>query len=297
MRKIDNPLNQIRSLFKGAKERIIIISAFVGAQVLDSLLTAGQSSVKCEVFTRWAISDVASGASDWQAWEVAQRHKVPMFACSRLHAKLYVADDKVLLGSANATESGLRGLPSGNLELLVPEGAEMEEIQQLITEVRESSSLASPFGADILSNESSCPTDGENIALPIWIPKSDPRHFLMAMMGEAPHNRESQLDREALGVDGHALHRGDIRKALADITVFRIVRNEFARRIVPMGQTELRMLLAKQVAPDLEFLSDESVDLLVQWLGAFGENTHLNPSKDGIPAKLVPGRLLASHHA
>ena len=63
---------------------------------------------------------------------------------------------------------------------------------------------------------------------------------------------------------------------------------------MPMGQAELRMLLVDQVASDLKRLSDKDINLLSQWLGEFGENTHLSPPKDGIPAQLAPGRLLAT---
>lgn len=294
VKKIDSLLTQICGLFEKAERRVVIVSAYISAKTLDSLLSATHESIDRQIYTRWATSDLAARSTDWEAWDVAQRHKVPIYACPRLHVKLYLADDKVLVGSANATESGLHGPPIGNLELLIPEDSDKREIQDVLNNVKIASSLASPFGADIVSEDASSPTNDRTKPLPIWIPKSDPREFLLAMQGNATHDSLSHRDRIALGLPNHVVHRNMIRKALTNITVFRVVQSAFEGRLLPMDQLELRQLFEKSISSDLKRLSGKNMDLLCRWLGEFGGNTHLSPVLKDASVQLAPGRLIGS---
>jgi len=290
------PLRQIQALFARAKKRVIIISAFVGSEALESLLQAAAQAPERKVYVRWDRHDIASGASDWRSWDVARRHKAPMFRCPGLHAKAYISDSEALIGSANATTPGLSGPPNGNLELLVPTGADTAQVEAVVRRVQETSFLAPPIGGDIVRHEPRPSGHGEDseTAHPVWLPRSAPDLFLKAMTGNAPHDKESAQDKEALRLAESVSGRDEIRKAVFDATVFRVVRFAFEDRVLPMNISELRTVLANQVSPAIQQLSKESMGRLCQWLGEFGENTVMTPTTDPSLAQLVPGKLLGS---
>ncbi|MCY4200593.1 MAG: phospholipase D family protein [Rhodobacteraceae bacterium] len=292
---IDTPLRQIQELFAKARKRVIIISAFVGSEALDLLLKAAKQVSDRSVYARWDWHDIASGASDWRAWDVAHRHNAPMFACPGLHAKAYIGDNKALIGSANATTPGLSGLPDGNLELLVPESADTVQVEQVVRRIKAISSLARPMGDDITRYEPQ-PSDRSDDAYSIWLPKSAPDRFLSAMTGHASHDAESAQDKTALRLGESVSGRTEIRKTVFDTTVFRVVRSAFEGRVLPMDIAELRTLLASQASPTVQELPEEQLRRLCQWLGEFGENTVMGPSTDPSSAQLKPGRLLSSEH-
>lgn len=293
---IEAPLHQVQELFARAKEQVIIISAFVGSEALDSLLEAARHVPERRVYVRWDWHDIASGASDWRSWDVARRHNAPMFACPGLHAKAYIGDNMALIGSANATTPGLSGPPNGNLELLVLEHADTVQVEKVVRRVQEISILATPMGDDITRHVLQPSDHGSDTksAHPVWLPCSAPDRFLKAMAGNAPHDAESLQDKDSLRLSKSTAGRAEIREAVFDATVFRVVRTEFEDRVLPMSILELRTLLANQASPSIEQLPQESIERLCQWLGEFGENTIMTPSADPSSAQLVPGKLLAS---
>ena len=122
------------------------------------------------------------GASDWRVWDVTAANDVPLFACPRLHAKLYVADDKALIGSANATRPGLGMGAESNLEVLLEVDANAPTIQKAVATVCQESAPASPIGPDVTEVRAGIQEDGA--VVPIWLPKSDPVSFLWATVGQ-----------------------------------------------------------------------------------------------------------------
>lgn len=287
-------LDRICNMFRGARERVLIISAYIGENTLEALLSAVPSGVHCEVFASWSAKDIASGASDWQAWDVAKNHNVPMYACERLHAKIYVADRSAFIGSANATKSGLHGGGQGNMEFLLWTYV-TQTLGDFIDEVRNKKSPAAPFGPDFTDEQAHDSSLLNNRHIPVWIPRSDPETFLSAMQGQRSHNAETEADRASLELmEGHH-NRSAIRLAVYNKTVFRLIRHEFDIRTNPtMFADELRSLLAQQVTPGFEQISTENLNLLVQWLGQFGQNTHKIHSPHQAFPSLRKGRMLGS---
>ena len=243
------------------------------------------------MFARWGGEDIASGASDWQVWDVATRHQVPFFACPDLHAKVYVADDRALVGSANATPSGLSGGAKGNLELLLEVDASGREVVEIIDQIRVASALAPPLGPDVQPTGRSGQTDS-----PIWLPRSDPETFLDAMVGRKPHNDETERDREALRLRRDVRKRSEIASAVREMTAFRLVMQAFQTRMVGMRQADLLALLSEQLGHSLVDLPVDRSSLLARWLGLFGENTHLAPTGPEDDPVLEPGPLVSQEH-
>lgn len=287
-------LTKICQLFMRARERALVISAYLGAKTLDTLLSACPTTVHRSVFANWTHENISSGASDWNAWDVARKHGVPMYDCPNLHAKVYVADGRAIVGSANATARGLQSGVRSNLELLIEVDAGMREVQDLINTVQAVSEVASPFGSDVSNKSVGDASSDEDSNLPVWAPSSDPDGFLHAMLGKTRHTPDTKKDREALGMKRRAYSDSAVRDILKNQTVFRLVNHVFESRIKPMRQSELRNLLAEKVAGEFIRVSDERLILLARWLGRFGENSHLSPLKSGESVTLAPGRFLSS---
>ena len=105
----------------GATEAVIVapyIKVSPLTMVMDQLGTG--ASVEC--FTRWIPVDIQVGASDLDCRTAVVDRGGSFRLHNRLHAKYYRFDDRVLVGSANMTASGLSYPRRGNLEILCEPG-------------------------------------------------------------------------------------------------------------------------------------------------------------------------------
>ena len=111
---------RIRMLFRQASHATII-APFIKTDALRSLLEVipVRASIRC--VTRWRPAEVAVGVSDLEVLDVLEeRGEHELLLADRLHAKLYIADNHCLAGSANVTLSGLGETnDAGNIEILV----------------------------------------------------------------------------------------------------------------------------------------------------------------------------------
>lgn len=287
----------VRELFEGASARVLIVSAYVGEAAVRALLEVSDHIGERALFARWDVDDLALGASDWRVWDVAREHNVRFFACPRLHAKLYIADNRALVGSANATAPGLGMRNPSNLELLVEEDANHPRIAALVRYIEKTSAPAAPLGSD-MATASSANGEREDDGMstfPVWLPASEPREFLDVMRGKKPHNDLTSQDcKDAALANARPMSRHAIRLALRDMTAFRIVRMAFEERLSPMRLSELRTLLDDSLEGRFAHVDDASLSRLAAWLGAFGENTHAIPVLDSGELVLEPGPVLTS---
>ncbi len=116
-----------------------------------------------------------------------------------------------------------------------------------------------------------------------------------ALKGRIPHTKETRAAAEALELQEGKSSVGRIRLALRQKTAFRLVKQVFDERLLPMNEEELRKLFAERIDPRFADLSHESVALLVRWLGRFGENTHLAPRTEEGEFVLNPGGIVSSY--
>ena len=284
-----DPLPRLSALIQQARTRVIIVSAFLGEAALDRLLREVPDAVNdTRVYARWSAEDIASGATDWRAWDVTKQHDVPLYACPGLHAKMYIADDRALVGSANATARGIGLGGSGNLELLVDVDANEPAVTAVLAETVRLSSQAPPFGADTLN-----PADAiQGAAVPgVWLPTVRPDVFDDAFRGRTSHTAKTSETLDSLRLtesDGSAA----LRKALADTTTFRAIRHAFEGRLLPMYMEEILEFLETRVDARLRDLPRDKVSLLVRWLGYFGSNTHLGDGPRRHVARAVSWRTI-----
>lgn len=111
---------RIRECFGRARQGILIVAPFIKTEALRSLLSVVEEGVAVRCVTRWLPQDVADGVSDLDVFDLLEsRDHSELVLVDRLHAKLYVADDRCLVGSANVTFAGLGESREANLEILV----------------------------------------------------------------------------------------------------------------------------------------------------------------------------------
>jgi hypothetical protein len=114
--------NSIKSEIAASQKSIFLASAYCTKKAFDSLNSAPpRKNVKKVLVVRWEPYDLLQGSSDLEVYLSAKNLGWKVFINQRLHAKTAIFDDvRVIIGSANYTESGmgLHGLRS-NLETVV----------------------------------------------------------------------------------------------------------------------------------------------------------------------------------
>ena len=110
---------EVVSLFKGARSNLLVVAPFMRSEPLSRLLAGVREGVNINIVTRWRLADILAGATDLGVFDIAASMGADLRLCQELHAKLYVADDRCLVGSANVTTAALGWRKPSNLELLV----------------------------------------------------------------------------------------------------------------------------------------------------------------------------------
>ena len=140
---VDYAWRQIEALLAEATNRVVLIAPFIKKEVFEAALAAVPADVNdVQCITRWSVAEVAAGVSDPEIAELAAADgRVSIRLCHRLHAKLYAADDRCLVGSANLTGKATGRVQPANLELLLEAPSNNPEVQRLFRAV-ESSAIA-----------------------------------------------------------------------------------------------------------------------------------------------------------
>lgn len=129
---------QLEALLASAHHRVILAAPFIKKDVFQAALDAIKSS-ETEILcvTRWSILEVAAGVSDPEIADLAaQDGRVSILLCHDLHAKLYLADGRCLVGSANLTGKATGRRQPQNLELLLEVPETHPEVQRLLEQIR-----------------------------------------------------------------------------------------------------------------------------------------------------------------
>nr|BDD46375.1 hypothetical protein 4 [Halieaceae bacterium] len=124
---LSSSFDDICAALSTARERIFLVSAYAKYDATVALLqTISQSTASDRrLYVRWLKSDLMRGASDLRVYEAAKLHGFSVHIHNRLHAKMYIADETIVSGSANLTASGLglRGTHS-NLEYVCSQSSD-----------------------------------------------------------------------------------------------------------------------------------------------------------------------------
>ena len=191
--------DDLTSLFRSAQSSALVVAPFIRSAALGQVLENIDDAVETVVVTRWRPADLLAGASDLAVFDLTESLSIPLFLRHDLHAKLFAADDKCLVGSANVTLSALGWRTPCNLELLVPVDRGSSDIVAFEAELRSGATRATRQHqsrlhdlVELLAAESSIvipetADDGSTPGLlpPNWAPRTmNPEEFYYAYVGE-----------------------------------------------------------------------------------------------------------------
>ena len=167
---------RIRKLLAGATEEARIISPFIKVETFRSLLRAVPTGVRVLCVTRWQAQEVADGISDVEVLDVLEGHgNYRLTLVDTLHAKVYMAGERCLVGSANVTAAGLgEAGDAGNVEVLVEKTTSDPDIVALLDEIARRERVATKAMAEtVRALARSLPADrtSVNVVAP-WHPRS-----------------------------------------------------------------------------------------------------------------------------
>ena len=168
---------RIRALFSSSKGDFVVIAPFIKIKALKSLLDVIPIESHLSCVTRWLPRDVAAGVSDPEIFDLLEeRGNFNLSLADQLHAKLYVAGNRCLAGSANVTLAGLGEVDDGgNIEVLVETvladpgvSATLEAIEKASRRAtREMARAARLLGQSLADHSTS-----DSHLLEQWVPRS-----------------------------------------------------------------------------------------------------------------------------
>lgn len=137
--------NQIRNLFLDERDEVVIVAPFIKVGALKSIIADIPKNTKIRCVTRWLPGDVAAGVSDPEIiYILEERGNYSLELVDNLHAKLYVAGSKCLVGSSNISQHGLGEASDSNIELLVETETHNPHVSLLLDEI-EQNKLSATF--------------------------------------------------------------------------------------------------------------------------------------------------------
>lgn len=174
---------RIKDLVRGAKTEVILCAPFIKAKVIAIILEAAPQAVPVRIVTRWRPAEVAAGLSDLEVFDIAnERPHTELGLLHSLHAKLYLADDDSLVGSANLTASALGWCQDSNLEILLPARRSDPDVARLLERLStatpatfqiraEIEEQAAALGTPALDESREIPRDDAGRLAAPWLPR------------------------------------------------------------------------------------------------------------------------------
>jgi hypothetical protein len=100
------------------KGQAVFCSAFLKANVVQEFHKLVPPGAKVKVLARWQLGDLIFGASDLSAYELCKEFSWDFYIKLNFHGKVFwIPENGILVGSANATSSGLGLRPYSNSEV------------------------------------------------------------------------------------------------------------------------------------------------------------------------------------
>lgn len=284
---------KLKSLFQKAKERVVICSPYIKISALRSVLSYIPSGVQIEIYTRLKAADIYMGASDLEVFYLCQDlENCTIKEIKNLHAKLYSADELVLVGSANLTNSALGWVNQPNIEILCsttwsePSVLRLNYFMSAAHEISQEDLLKIKSVVDGLEDESaineirSAEADSSSNNK-IWLPKSSVPQLLYRVYiddtGLSYYTKSVIQDaiddisdlRIPCGLSKQEFYNY-VEIQLQDLVVFREIIEEIPRKIVEhqglniirkldpsLNNTDLRLHWNNIILWIIEFLGDE----------------------------------------
>ena len=169
--------DRIKGLFEETQGNIAIIAPYIKVAALRSLLESVPAIAHVRCVTRWLPREVADGVSDPEILDtLEERGNFTLTLVDNLHAKIYIAGQKCLVGSSNVTRAALGDeVEVPNIEVLVATDVDDPGVAMTLVEIAASERSASRVLADAVRNLSNLLPKGEPQMGTVgmqWFPRS-----------------------------------------------------------------------------------------------------------------------------
>lgn len=126
-------MNAVVNELHRASDSVQIITAYCKEKTFKYLDSEISSDVhEKKLLVRFRMDDVVKGSTDFGILDYGIEHGWKVYVRFDLHAKTYIVDNKRgLVGSANATNSGLNIGKTGNMEMAVFVDVEPQDIEKI----------------------------------------------------------------------------------------------------------------------------------------------------------------------
>lgn len=188
--------HRIRELFGTAKESVAIIAPFIKKGALCSLTEVVGPDIRLRCVTRWLPEEVATGVTDPSIiYELQKRGNYSLTIVDSLHAKMYIADDRCLIGSVNTTNKGFGDVDNSNIEILVESSVDDPDIKKTLSDIDQSEKVATIEMAEkIMMLATSLPQRDVNVDK-FWFPRSNKPGDAFKFYSNIPEEYISEADR------------------------------------------------------------------------------------------------------
>lgn len=198
----------VRRHLSGAQRSVVLVAPFIKVDALQRVLEVLPAPASLSVYTRWRPDEVAAGVSDPQILERVEARGGQVWLCEELHAKLFLADHRALVGSANVTGAALGLSRRSNLELLQPVDLSEAIVNLFLAELRTRSRRATPAEAEaVLGKAAALAAVGpagsdaeqvEEVEAPPWFPTFRSPDRLYGLATDAEWLRQAKSPEPAL---------------------------------------------------------------------------------------------------
>ncbi|KDA00715.1 hypothetical protein HOC_19176 [Hyphomonas oceanitis SCH89] len=147
---------KLKRLLSASASEVILCAPFIKKSVIDVLLAIVPEGVSIKIYTRWNAWDVAAGVTDLDVFDACkERLGTELLLVDNLHAKAYVSDQSVLIGSANLTNTALGWAKAPNLEILIETDIAEHNVAQLLNSLERSARRATRNERDRIADQAS----------------------------------------------------------------------------------------------------------------------------------------------
>ncbi|MFC9131411.1 phospholipase D family protein [Streptomyces sp. NPDC057099] len=266
---------------KEATEEVVIIAPFIKKAIFQATIASVPTSVhKIRCVTRWTPAEVAAGVSDPEIIQVAQAdERVSITLCPSLHAKLYRADGRCLVGSANLTGKATGRVPNANVELLLEVPIGHPEVQRVLGQIDARSTTATPHiaallrqQAELLRSERITPPAADEAA-PYWYPETRrPENVYALYSGRQRFTSlvEAGIVRDLAMLDVPAGLSEEAFNTEVEARLHAMPELGQLTAEQRLGNVELRRAIAERTG-DTEEQARRTTETLAAWLQHFGQ--------------------------
>lgn len=272
---------RIRKLFSTAQSSVAIITPFIKVNALHSLLDVVSPDIHIRCVTRWLPEEVASGVSDPAIiYDLQERGNYNLTLVDHLHAKVYIADDRCLAGSANTTNRGLGDFEDSNIEVLLESTTDAPDVIGVLSEIAKVEKLASIGLAEkIMTLATSLPQpEQEYVTTEFWFPRSNKPENAFSFYSRSPSTHLSEVDRILI----YDLERANVPPDLSEQEFRFEIRSLLSE--IPLADALLDVttditLTRADVHPQLSLLTTEEYSVNDLWRSFVNWMVYFFPDK------------------